>query len=662
MSLQVIRPGIRLGNYPERQPAASAVSIGSLFNSWRECIDTGRRNFNAFSATLSAIEAAEQQLRSGNYAGITQQQSSLVREVRRHGLNEERAVRIFAAVRIAATDKLGLSPYAEQLYAGWSMLHGSIVEMNTGEGKTLTAALPAIAVALTGTPVHIITVNEYLVERDAGELSSLYAEFGLTVATITDRMHDAERRVAYGADIVYCTNKQIVFDYLRDQQTLKGARHGLSSELRTLLTKTTEQPLLRGLCFAIVDEADSVLIDDARTPLILAEPQRPDRALTTEATIALSMAKTLHSGVDFQLQQDNRSVWLTDTGSSALRRLAERLSGVWRFDRYRNERVRQALCAQYLYRLDRDYLVRQGRVELIDETTGRVMPDRKLQHGLHRMLEIKESCAVTDENQIISTISFQQFFARYCHLTGMSGTVREVRRELQQVYNTRVVRIPVHRANQHKHLPAIVASNNNEQLEHLITSISARHATGQPILIGTRSVIVSERISIALSARNIKHSLLNARQDANESRIVAQAGQIAAITVATNMAGRGTDIPLDHQAKTLGGLHVISFDINESSRCDRQLFGRAARQGDPGSGQSILSLRDELIVNAIPLQVLFFVSRAINRLPALGRPLAYLTIRYAQSVCERRHAAQRIAVFKGGDRLKRLLAISGELE
>ena len=662
MSLHIIRPGIRLGNYPHRQADAAITSFSALKRTWQNHGIRKQTDFKSFSSLLDRIENAEQLLQCLDQDALIQDRRRLQTEIRHHGLTKIRAIKLFANIKFTITDQLELTPHPAQLYAAWSMLHGTIVEMNTGEGKTLTASIPAIAVALTGTPVHIITVNEYLVQRDANQLTGLYAQFGLSTATVTNRMSEIERRNAYSANIVYCTNKQIVFDYLRDLQILNGNRSGLKSEMRTLFTNTSEKPLLRGLCFAIVDEADSVLIDDARTPLILAKPRHSDRASITEATIALSMAKSLHPGVDFQLRKDSRVVALTDTGVNALRQLTKKFSGAWKFERYRNERVRQALSALHLYHIDRDYLVRHGQIELIDETTGRVMPDRKLQHGLQRMLELKEKCEVTDENQVISAISFQQFFRRYCHLTGMSGTVFEVRDELKRIYGTRVVRIPMYKVSQRQHLSTVIATDHDEQMKHLIATIVERHATGQPVLIGTRSVSMSECISLALNSEGIEHALLNARQDEQEARIIARAGQVSAITVATNMAGRGTDISLHSAASSLGGLHVINTGVNESGRIDRQLFGRAARQGDPGSAENILSLKDELVVNAISAPVLFFVSRAIKQLPALGRVLAYIIIRYAQRNCERRHAAQRIAVFKGGDRLKRLLAISGDWE
>ena len=660
--VQPVRPGFVYGERPERRVEAPISELDHTIARWLQRSRGSRLTVKRFRPTLQRIEHIELELKalSENEFGrcIRRLRNELV-----HGeMNTDAMTRALATIRVAAHNVLGMRPHPEQLYAGWAMMHGAIVEMNTGEGKTLTAALPAIATALTGAPVHVVTVNEYLVTRDAAKLKPLYAKFGLRVATVTDQMNDDERRTAYAADIVYCTNKQIVFDYLRDLQTLGGEYSGLKGEIRSLLDVRPAKPLLRGLSFAIVDEADSVLIDDARTPLILAQSRKTGRTKATEAAVALSIGRTLVEGADFQLQQDSRSVWLTDTGLDALRNLGDRLTGVWRFERYRNELIRQALSALHLFRLDRDYLVREGKIALVDESTGRVMSDRKLQHGLHRMLEVKERCEITEENEVIAALSFQRFFPRYCHLSGMSGTVNEVSAELSRVYGADVVRVPSHKPSRRQVNGPMVLADRTEQLACMLREVKERHAVGQPVLIGTRSVEMSERVSDLLHASNIRHELLNARQDADEAEIIARGGLPRSVTVATNMAGRGTDIPLRRNAADLGGLHVINLEINESARVDRQLYGRSARQGDPGSCRAILSLKDELIVNVIPEKVIHLLGSTMSRWPFLGQRLARLFVSYAQQRCERDHAQQRTAVFKGHEQLRRQLAIGGDRE
>jgi preprotein translocase subunit SecA len=542
------------------------------------------------------------------------------------------------------------------------MLHGSIVEMQTGEGKTLTAPLAAIVMALTGTPVHVITANDYLVSRDAGHLQDLYALFGLRCAAIVETSSAAARRRAYAADIVYGTSKQLVFDYLRDLQIMRETRAGLKSELRPLLSTDIQEPMMRGLCFAIVDEADSTLVDDARMPLILAEPARNGRNRVAEAAVALSIARGLHRDVDFRLHEDDRTLRLTDAGRDALRQLTERLTGTWRFERYRNELVRQALTALHLFRLDRDYLVKDGRVQLIDESTGRVLPDRKLQHGLHRMLEVKEKCSVTEDNEILAAISFQRFFKRYHHLAGMSGTVREVRRELRRVYGLEVVPVPTKRPCLRTVERPVVLPDRNAQLAWAATEVAARQANRQPVLIGTRTVEVSEIFSAMLRERGIDHQLLNARHDAQEAEIVARAGISGAVTVATNMAGRGTDIPLDEDSAQAGGLYVIGLEVNESRRVERQLFGRCARQGDPGSARAIVSLKDDLVLSMIPKAALSLTCWAAEQLPGAGPWLARMCVRSAQRLCERRHRKERMRIYNGSGAVDRALAVSGDTE
>ena len=657
--IQAARPGLLLGEQPEQASSAVPDFADLIILGTLKGLTNPIGTLSGFRPLLKRMIAEEQRLEALSLATLAQKIIQYRRKLQSQPLNDSSAVKLFAAIRVAARRTHGITLHAEQLFAGWAMLHGNIVEMSTGEGKTLTAAIPAIVVALTGTPVHVITVNEYLVERDAMSLAPLYEYFGLQVSVVTDSMSDSDRRKAYQADIVYCTNKQIVFDYLRDLQLIGSDHLGLKSRIRSLLSTAPAAPVMRGLCFAIVDEADSVMIDDARTPLILAEPLKTERSTITESAVALGMSRTLHEGADFRLQFDTHTVWLTETGLDAVRRLAESLGGVWRFERYRSELIRQALSALHLYKRDRNYLVHDGQVELIDESTGRVMPDRKLQHGLHRMLELKENCLPGDESTVKAALSFQNFFRRYRNLAGMSGTVHEVRSEFRLVYGKDVIRIPAHKMNRRVCLPDLVLKNRSSQLEHTINEIQSRSATGQPLLIGTRTVELSEQVSDLLHSHELPHALLNARQDADEAGLIAKAGQAGAITVATNMAGRGTDIPLSEQAAALGGLHVINLEINESRRVDRQLYGRAARQGDPGSCQSILSLRDDLVTKTSLRNLLFLADKGIARYPSLGQWLALQLVQHAQRRYERMHKRQRIAVFREKKQLERQLAIGG---
>ncbi len=657
-----VRPGLLLGDRPERRPRKERSAVDQRVGTWFAGRKSRSLSMGRFASLLERMEDHERSLAAPGSNEFRIQVRALSRNLTLNGVTEDLALQAFASVRSATCQLLGIRLHPEQLFAGWAMLHGCFAEMQTGEGKTLTAALPAIVMALARTPVHIVTVNDYLVRRDSEQLEPLYQLFGLQVARVTEESSPSDRRLAYAADIVYCTNKQLVFDYLRDLQSLGERRAGLKGRLGSLLSLNPPRPLMRGLCFAIVDEADSSLIDDARTPLILAQPASGNRDMATEAAVALSIARGLHEDADFHLQDGSRTARLTDTGRDALRTLAERLNGVWRFERYRNELVQQALSALHLFRPDRDYLIKDDKILLIDESTGRVLPDRKLQHGLHRMLEVKEKCAVTEENEVVAAISFQRFFSRYHHLTGMSGTLAEVRGELRHVYDLEVVQVPCHRSCQRILDHPLVLPDRETQLHRAIEEVASRHGAGQPVLVGTRTVEMSERFSVLLKDKGIRHQLLNARQDAEEAAIVAEAGRAHAVTVATNMAGRGTDIPLDDEARTLGGLHVINLEVNESRRVDRQLFGRSARQGDPGSAQAIVSLEDELVRGALPRKALQLVALGIRRLPIEGAWLSRATVRCSQWVCERRHRTQRLRIYNGSEALNRRLAVGGDMD
>ena len=657
-----VRPGLLLGDRPERRPHKERSAVDQRVGTWLAGRKSRSLSMGAFASLLQRIEDHERTLAPPGSQKFRVQLRALSRNLTLNGITEALALQAFAAVCAAARHSQGIRLHPEQLFAGWAMLHGCLAEMQTGEGKTLTAALPAIVMALARTPVHVVTVNDYLVHRDADQLKGLYQLFGLQVGTVAEESSTDERRLAYAADIVYCTNKQLVFDYLRDLQLLGETRAGLKSQVRSLLSSDSRRPVMRGLCFAIVDEADSSLIDDARTPLILAQPANGNRDMATEAAVALSIARGLHEDADFLLQENSRAARLTDSGRDALRALAERLNGVWRFERYRNELVQQALSALHLFRQDRDYLVKDDKILLIDESTGRVLPDRKLQHGLHRMLEVKEKCTITEDNEVVAAISFQRFFSRYHHLTGMSGTLTEVRGELRHIYGLEVVRVPSHRPCQRLMDHPLVLEDSEAQLNRAIEEVAARHGAGQPVLVGTRTVEMSERFSALLKKRGIRHQLLNARQDAEEAAIVARAGQARAVTVATNMAGRGTDIPLDDEARALGGLHVIGLEVNESRRVERQLFGRSARQGDPGSGQSVVSLQDELMLGALPRTFPQLVGFLTRRVPIAEAWLSRALVRYSQWVCERRHRIQRLRIYNGSEALNRRLAVGGDME
>jgi preprotein translocase subunit SecA len=568
--------------------------------------------------------------------------------------------RAFALVRETARRTLGIRHFDVQVMGGWVLLHGMVAEMDTGEGKTLTATLPACTAALAGVPVHIITVNDYLAQRDAAWMGPIYRALGLTVGVITHGMEPQARRMAYACDVTYCTNKEVVFDYLKDRLVLERSASRLHLQLERLsgASARLHRLLLRGLYYAIVDEADSVLVDEARTPLIISGSAHHTPEQRVYQT-ALALAAQLDPGRDFVIEGGVRTVQLTPAGQTRLAELAQVYGGVWRGRRRREELVRQALTTQHLLQRDTHYLVSNGKVQIIDEYTGRVLADRSWEHGLHQLIETKEGCALTHPHEPLARISYQRFFRRYLRLAGMTGTAHEVRRELWTVYRLPVVSVPTNRPVQRHHVRDRVYPTAAAKWEAVVARIASLHRVGRPLLVGTRSVAASEHLSRLLHAAGLPHQVLNARQDQAEVGIVARAGEPGRITVATNMAGRGTDIRLAPGVAERGGLHVIATEKHEARRIDRQLFGRGGRQGDPGSYEAIVSLEDELV--AVYASGLWrWLGRVTGHRGRLIAPwLGSVVVRRAQQAAERLHARTRHDLLKMDEHLEIALAFAG---
>jgi preprotein translocase subunit SecA len=516
--------------------------------------------------------------------------------------------------------------------------------------------------ALAGVPVHIVTVNDYLAQRDAAGMGPLYRALGLTVGTVVHGMSLEERQAAYACDVTYCTNKEMAFDYLKDHLVL--GRH--QSRLQLQLERVTGAParlhrlMLRGLCYAIVDEADSVLIDEARTPLIIAGS---DGQVPTQRAYhrALALAGQLTAGRDFVCDERERTVRLTAGGQARLTVLTAGDGGLWSGQRRREALISQALTALHLMHRDTHYLVKDGTVQIIDEFTGRTMSDRAWEHGLHQLIEAKEGCVLTGVHAPLARISYQRLFRRYLRLAGMTGTAHEVRGELWSVYRLPVVTLPTHRTPQRRHLGTRVYATTDAKWAAVVAHVKQMHARGRPILIGTRSVGASEQLSRLLTVAGLSHQVLNARQDRDEADIIARAGAPGRITVATNMAGRGTDIRLDPGVAERGGLHVLATEGHEARRIDRQLFGRCGRQGDPGSHELLVSLEDEIMTVYAGRLWRWFGNAAIRVLPAAHR-LAACVLRRAQRRAERRHARIRRDLLTMDEHLETALAFAGRLE
>ena len=482
--------------------------------------------------------------------------------------------------------------YPSQLLAALCLWQGRVVELDTGEGKTLAATPAVVLAALSGMNVHVITANDYLAVRDAEEMTPLYEAFGLTVGAIDNDTPPEQRQAIYQHNIVYISAKELVFDYLKDRAN--GLPESTGSALASGLLGNRQSRNVSQLHFAVVDEIDSVLIDEARTPLILSSerPLQEDQKQAFHESLVLS--RTLSADEDF-LWHPDFGYLLTDSGAEKIDDQAEHWGGVWQVPAFREALVLKALHALYQLQKDRDYLVIEGKVQIVDEHSGRVLPDRAWEQGLHQLVEIKEGVEVTGERTALDKITFPRFFSRYYRMGGMSGTVRETAGELWQRYAIATRRVPRNRPLKRLLLGIQVCDSPQLQYQSIVEACQACRLQGRAILVGTTSVEQSEQLSVELWKAGVPHRLLNARQDNEEAELIAGAGESGAVTVATSMAGRGTDIKLSQSVYDAGGLHVITAGLQDSARVNRQLTGRSARQGDPGSYQYILSVEDAIV-------------------------------------------------------------------
>ncbi|MCL4179341.1 MAG: hypothetical protein KJ072_16560 [Verrucomicrobia bacterium] len=566
-----------------------------------------------------------------------------------------------AAIREMAERKLGLRPFPVQLMGALALHRGFLVEMATGEGKTLTAGLAAVLAGWTGRPCHIITVNDYLVERDANWLAPLYHACGVRVGFVTGPMSPEQRQQAYSREVTYATSKEVLADFLRDRLRMGN----LPSVTRRLVRQLLHPPagraeglVLRGLHTAIVDEADSVLIDEAVTPLIISSAH-PNNSLREACTLAQTLVADWMKEVDYRVNPRYREVELTDKGRHQLETACHQFPGLWRGPDRRRELVTQALVAREFYLPDKQYIIQEGKIVIVDEFTGRPMPQRTWSQGLHQAIEAKAGVPVTDPTETIARLSFQRFFRCYHRLSGMTGTAREAAGEFWHVYRLPVVSIPTNRPCIRQHPPQRVFPTEAAKWEAVVAEIERLHATGRPILVGTRSVRASERLAAMLTIRGLSFQLLNATRLAEEALIVACAGERGRITIATNMAGRGTDIKLGEDVPDLGGLHVLATERHESGRVDRQLFGRAARQGDPGSAQAFVSVEDELITRHLPASIRPWLRVWARRGGPGAETAAAWAFNRAQARAQALAFRQRQAVLRGDTWLDESLAFAG---
>jgi preprotein translocase subunit SecA len=541
----------------------------------------------------------------------------------------------FALVREAGRRALGMEHFPVQLLAGIALWDRCVTVMQTGEGKTLTATLPLYLAALSGSGSHLATANDYLATRDSQWMRPLYSLLGMTVGAITTGSDPAERASVYRRDITYTTARELGFDFLRDRLRQRASDLGGAPGVNSL------EPLQPKLNFALVDEADSILIDEARTPLVLnlvASAELNRRA--DMVRWAASAVSQFHLDEHFQVERQPPQVRLNRSGRDLARRLAGggRLQGLTSIDL--QKQLELALLVEQFYVRDRHYVVRDGQVVIVDEFSGRLAEGRQWRSGLHQAIEAREGLAISPESGEAARITIQALFGRYRHLAGMTGTLANSGAELRELYRLQAAEIPTNRPPRRESWPTLVCGTAAAKWTAIAREVAEVHATGRPVLIGTRSIDKSELLSGLLQTQHIEHAILNARDLTREAEIVAAAGRHGQVTVATNLAGRGTDIRLDEAAYQAGGLHVILSELHDSARIDRQLIGRSGRQGDPGSYRFVLSLEDEILSQGLSQREVARLQRYAAESPVRLSKLEP-RFRLAQRRIEQRHAQSR---------------------
>lgn len=546
-----------------------------MANVLKKWVESDRRELRRISRLAKRVEALADEMAALTDEELQAKTPALKAELAAGKTLDDILPEAFAVAREGAKRVLGLYPFHVQIMGGIVLHGGNIAEMKTGEGKTLTATMPVYLNALAGRGVHVITVNEYLSERDAAEMGQLYNWLGLSVGVNGAERTPDEKREAYQKDILYSTNSEIGFDYLRDNMAVYQ-----------------EDQVQRGLNFAIIDEVDSILIDEARTPLIISGPGTGTSQLYHQAD---RLVKQLKEDDDYTIDLESKTVALTDEGIKKAEQYFN-LDNLYDIDNTAlTHHLDQALRANYIMLIDRDYVVRDGEVLIVDSFTGRVMDGRRFSDGLHQAIEAKENVEIQEENKTMANITYQNLFRMYNKLSGMTGTARTEMEEFREIYNMDTISIPTNRPIARQDEPDILYPTLESKFHAVVRKIVELHTKGQPILVGTVAVETSEYLSHLLDEQNIPHVVLNAKNHAKEAEIVKNAGQVGAVTIATNMAGRGTDIKLGPGVRELGGLAVLGTERHESRRIDNQLRGRSGRQGDPGLSQFYLSLEDDLM-------------------------------------------------------------------
>jgi len=542
----------------------------------KRLFDHEYKELERFTSLADEVIALDEEYSKLSDKQLKEKTEELKKRLEKGETLEDIKIEAFATIREAAYRVIGEKPYKVQVIGGFAIHYGNIAEMKTGEGKTLTSTMPAYLNALTGEGVHIITVNEYLAGRDAEWMGNIYRFLGLTVGVNYRELTPKEKREAYSCDILYTTNNEVGFDYLRDNMVIKA-----------------DDRVARPFNFAIVDEVDSVLIDEARTPLIISGGSMQSQNLYKETD---HFAKQLKENAGYLYDEKTKAVTLDEEGVSR----AEKAFGIDNLYDIKHTSlvhfINQALRANYAMKRDFDYVVQDGKVVIVDPFTGRLMPGRNYSDGLHQAIEAKEGVQINQETKTLATITFQNLFRMYKKLAGMTGTAKTEEEEFRDIYNMYVIQIPTNRPVARKDYGDLIYATKEGKYKAILAEIKERHEMGQPVLVGTVAVETSELLSDMLKKAHIPHEVLNAKNNAREAEIISKAGAKGAVTIATNMAGRGTDIKISDEVKELGGLCVIGTERHESRRIDNQLRGRSGRQGDPGFSQFCVSFEDDLMV------------------------------------------------------------------
>lgn len=653
--LDVTTPSQRFYRASSREPRKVAVGVDRIADrfagSWHRRPGILRR---LRRDALAAMRLDEKSIAGLEGDAFREKLREVHRQVRRGESGRALTRDSLACLARAARETLGLSPYLEQIMGVIAIGEGLFAEMATGEGKTLTIGLAGILAGWRGQPCHIITSNDYLAKRDAESLRELYRFCGLDVGYVVGEMKQEERPPQYEKPVVYSTSQELLADFLRDRLKL-GADQSPQRRLLRYLSPSDSATrgglVMRGIHTVIIDEADNILIDEAVTPLIISQTL-PGDSFAHCCTIARDLAQSLKAGTDFLIDLKHSEITLSNEGKSAIARHSHRLPPVWRSHDRRNELVRQALVAERFFERDKHYVVTKDGIEIVDEFTGRILPGRTWKQGLHQAIEAKEGLGVTDPTETLASMSFQRFFRSLARISGVSGTARESSHELWRIYRLAVVCIPTHRTIERTISEPRVFSTLAEKHAAVIDEIREKNAAGRPVLVGTRTVEASESLSRLLTKEGLAHSVLNAVRHQEEAEIISHAGEEGRITIATNMAGRGTDIKLSPGIQRRGGLHVIIVEHNLSPRIDRQLVGRSARQGEPGSARFYLCLEDELFRRFLRP----FERRRVRRAVQWHTP-GYIS--YACSACSK---AQRTAERLGSKQREAVLKMDTWLE